>query len=78
MSRDRKPSVSKISSETDIFQPQASLRKSALWKDGKPDPRLVKLVHLLARVTVIEHFEAECAAQKELEDKQKVITESDP
>ncbi len=56
--------TSNLSSSADIFQPRSGLRNSTLWQDGKPDARLVKLIHLLAQATALEHFETECAASK--------------
>ncbi|MBO6551222.1 MAG: hypothetical protein JJ964_16600 [Rhizobiales bacterium] len=65
MSEKKNPLLSNQGSNAGLFQPQASLRHSSLWQDGKPDTRLVKLIHLLAQVTALEHFEAECEANKE-------------
>ena len=44
------------------IRPRAALRNSNLWKDGKPDQRLISLVQILGRVAAKEHYEAERAA----------------
>ena len=78
MHRPKKPLAPNPPSEGDIFPPQPGLRQSALCIDGKPDPRLINLVHLLARIAATEHLEAECTAQQELEDRTKETPEKGP
>lgn len=64
MTKKKSSQESSPDSNLSIFQPQSDLRNSALWQEGKPDARLVRLIHLLAQVAVIEHLEAECDANR--------------
>lgn len=50
------------------FTPQAGLRNSTLWKDGKPDPRLRTLMRLLAR-SAAQQFIDECEQKEQAENK---------
>lgn len=49
MTRKKATSPSSNNEDDVEFTPQAGLRNSILWKDGKSDPRLRTLVRLLAR-----------------------------
>lgn len=54
--------------DIDKFIPQAGLRNSTLWKNGKPDPRLRTLVRLLAR-SAAQQFLDECEQKEQKEQK---------
>lgn len=49
MTRKKNTSTPSGNKSADKFVPQAGLRNSILWKNGKPDPRLKTIVKLLAR-----------------------------
>ena len=57
MTRKKTGSLSSSIEGVDEFIPQAGLRNSILWKDCKPDPRLNKLVRLLARSAAQQFLE---------------------
>ena len=52
----------------DEFLPQAGLRHSTLWKNGKPDPRLSRIIKLLAR-SAAQQFLDEVEQKEQAEHK---------
>lgn len=68
MTRKKTTSSSSDNEDADEFTPQASLRNSALWKNGKPDPRLRTLVRILAR-SAAQQFLDECEQKEQVKNK---------
>ena len=61
-------STPSIMEGSDEFVPQAGLRNSTLWKNGKPDPRLSRIIKLLAR-SAAQQFLDECEQEEQAKDK---------
>ena len=57
MTRKKTTSSPSYIEEDDEFTPQTVLRNSTLWKNGKPDPRLKKLIRLLAKSAAQQFLE---------------------
>ncbi|MBL1240571.1 MAG: hypothetical protein COB13_001895 [OCS116 cluster bacterium] len=56
------------SERVDEFAPQTGLRNSTLWKNGKPDPRLSRIIKLLAR-SAAQQFLEEVEQKEQSESK---------